>query len=262
MCFSPPASNSFRGLVIIPEDIMPQAPDNVPQHIAVIMDGNGRWARQKNMPRLEGHRKGYLALRDFVYAANDLGIRYITAYAFSSENWKRPKEEVNGLMKLIEFALKAELNSMKKEGVRIMMTGRRDAVPQWLLDQMQEDEDATKDNSKILLNLAINYGGRNEIVDAAKQAAQMAVEGKISPDGIDEETIGSLLYHPELPDPDLLIRTAGEMRISNFLLWQTAYTEIYVTDTLWPDMNKQELEKAIASYQTRTRKFGKVVEQA
>ncbi|MCL5104606.1 MAG: polyprenyl diphosphate synthase [Armatimonadetes bacterium] len=234
----------------------------IPNHIAVIMDGNGRWARRKGLPRLEGHRRGYKALKDFVINAAELNVKVITAYAFSSENWRRPEAEVSGLMKLIRYAAKAELDYMKKEGVRIITSGRFHELPKALQDQFNEDYEATKDNSRIILNIAVNYGGRNEIVDAAKQLALMVADGKIGADGIDEKLISSLMYHPELPDPDLLIRTAGEMRVSNFLMWETAYSELYVTDTLWPDFSKDDLVNAIASYQGRTRKFGKVVEES
>jgi len=236
-------------------------PERIPQHIAVIMDGNGRWARQKGLPRLEGHRRGYKALKNFVIAAADLKVKVITAYAFSSENWRRPQAEVSGLMKLIRFAAKAELEYMKKEGVRIITSGRFHELPQALQDQFNEDYEATKHNDRIVLNIAVNYGGRNEIIDAARQAASMAAEGKIRPEDIDEKLLSGLMYHPELPDPDLLIRTAGEMRVSNFLMWETAYSELFVTDTLWPDFGKDDLVAAIAVYQKRSRKFGTVLEQ-
>ncbi|MCE5315366.1 MAG: polyprenyl diphosphate synthase [Armatimonadota bacterium] len=235
-------------------------PERIPAHIAVIMDGNGRWARRRGLPRLEGHRRGYKALKNLVVNAADIGVEVITAYAFSSENWNRPAEEVSGLMKLIRYAAKAELNYMKKEGVRIVTSGRFYELPQELQDQFNEDYEETKNNNRIVLNIAVNYGGRNEIVDAARSAARMVVEGKLSPDDIDDKMLSGLMYHPELPEPDLLIRTAGEMRVSNFLLWETAYSELYVTETLWPDFSKSDLYVAVADYQGRTRKFGKVVE--
>jgi len=236
-------------------------PTRIPQHIAIIMDGNGRWARRKGLPRLEGHRRGYKALKEIVYGAADLNVKALTVYAFSSENWRRPKAEVTGLMKLIQFAAKAELDEMRREGVRIIASGRFHELPKPLQRQFNEDFEATAGNDRIILNIAINYGGRNEIVDAARAAALMVARGEVGADGIDEGLISRLMYHPELPDPDLLIRTAGELRISNFLLWETAYTEIYVTQTLWPDFTKNDLVKAIADYQRRTRKYGKVVEQ-
>ncbi len=237
-------------------------PERIPRHIAVIMDGNGRWASRKGLPRLEGHRRGYKALKNFVINAADFGVKAITAYAFSSENWKRPPEEVKGLMKLIRFAAKAELNYMKKKGVRIITSGRFHELPKELQDQFNQDFDETKNNERIILNIAVNYGGRNEIVDASKKIAEMIAEGKAKADNIDEKLLSSLMYHPELPDPDLLIRTAGEMRVSNFLLWETAYSELFVTETLWPDFSKDDLYEAIKSFQGRTRKFGKVVEES
>jgi undecaprenyl diphosphate synthase len=236
-------------------------PQRVPRHIAVIMDGNGRWARRRGLPRLEGHRQGYKTLKSIVMAAAELDVKVLTAYTFSSENWKRPKAEVSGLMRLIRYAARAELDEMKKEGVRIVVSGRLHELPKSVQKQLNEDVEATAGNSRIILNIAVNYGGRAEIVDAARAAAEMVRRGEIEPCQIDEALIASLMYHPELPDPDLLIRTAGEMRISNFLLWECAYTELYVTPTLWPDFSKDDLIGAIKDYQRRTRKFGAVVEQ-
>jgi len=226
------------------------------------MDGNGRWARKKRLPRLEGHRQGYKTLKNVVIAAAELNVGALTAYTFSSENWRRPKAEVAGLMRLIRYAARAELDEMKKEGVRIVVSGRVRELPRPVRDQLSEDVEATSRNTRIILNIAVNYGGRNEILDAARAAAGMAARGEISPDAIDEKLFSSLMYHPELPDPDLLIRTAGEMRISNFLLWQMAYTELHVTQTLWPDFSKDDLIEAIEAYQGRTRKYGAVVDKA
>ncbi|OFX13862.1 MAG: di-trans,poly-cis-decaprenylcistransferase [Armatimonadetes bacterium RBG_16_58_9] len=233
----------------------------IPRHIALIMDGNGRWAREKGLDRLQGHYRGYKTLREIVIASADLGVEALTAYAFSSENWRRPESEVSGIMELVRFALGEELDTMKRERVKIIVSGRTREIPRPVMEQFEQDMEETKDNTRITLNIALNYGGRNEIVDAAKKAAQMARDGKISAEDIDEKLISSLMYHPELPDPDLLIRTAGEKRISNFLLWQTAYTELYITETLWPEFTKEELVQAIADYQSRTRKFGKVVDK-
>ena len=235
-------------------------PGRIPQHIAVIMDGNGRWARKRGLPRLEGHRRGYKALKDIVIAASELGVKALTAYGFSSENWTRPENEVSGLMELIRYAAKAELDYMKKENVRIIVSGRINELPSALRQQLEEDVEATKNNSRIILNIAVNYGGRNEIVDAVRQTARMVVDGKLSIEDIDDKLLSGLMYHPELPDPDLLIRTAGEMRTSNFLLWETAYTEFYSTDTLWPSFSRGHLIEAIHDFQKRTRKFGRVVE--
>ncbi len=235
-------------------------PATIPEHIAIIMDGNGRWARQQGLPRLEGHRQGYKTLKNTVIAAAEIGVKALTAYTFSSENWRRPRGEVAGLMGLIRYAARAELNEMKEKGARIVTSGRVWELPQAVQKQLNEDIEATKNNSRIVLNIAVNYGGRNEIADAARQAATMVAEGKLSPEVIDDRLLSSLMYHPELPDPDLLIRTAGEMRISNFLLWQLAYTELFVTETLWPDFSREDLEQAIMCFQKRTRKFGRVVE--
>jgi undecaprenyl diphosphate synthase len=236
-------------------------PNRIPKHIAVIMDGNGRWARRRGFPRLEGHRQGYKTLKAIVISAADLGVKALTAYAFSSENWRRPQAEVTGLMRLIRFAARSELETMKNEGVRIVASGRMHELPEPVRKQLDKDAEATSGNSRIILNIAVNYGGRNEVVDAARCAAGMVKRGEIEADQIDEALLSSLMYRPELPDPDLLIRTAGEMRTSNFLLWETAYTELYVTETLWPDFSTDDLVAAIADFQSRTRKFGKVVEQ-
>ncbi len=235
-------------------------PKRIPSHIAVIMDGNGRWARRQGLPRLEGHRQGYKTLKNVVIAAAELGVKALTAYTFSSENWTRPQAEVAGLMRLIRFAARAELDEMRRERVKIIVSGRFNELPSSVRSQLNKDMEATRDNDRIILNIAVNYGGRNEIVDAARRAAQMVQAGEISPGQIDEKLLSGLMYSPELGDPDLLIRTAGEMRISNFLLWQIAYTEFYVTQTLWPDFSKDDLVEAIADYQKRTRKFGAVVE--
>ena len=236
-------------------------PANQPVHVAVIMDGNGRWAKRQGQPRLNGHRRGYETLRAIVTAAADLDVKYITAYAFSSENWKRPRAEVSGLMRLIGYAAQAELPYMMREGVRMTVTGRIPELPKFLQKQLAKSVEATKANSRITLNLAINYGGRNEIVDAAKRIAQMVKDGNIEIEQIDDALFSRLMYHPEIPDPDLLIRTAGEMRVSNFLTWESAYTELYITDTLWPDFSQEELEAAIDSFRKRTRKFGAVVDE-
>jgi undecaprenyl diphosphate synthase len=236
-------------------------PNRIPKHIAVIMDGNGRWARGRGLPRLEGHRQGYKTLKRIVTDAAELGVKALTVYTFSSENWHRPKAEVAGLMRLIRFAARTELGEMHKEGVRITTSGRMHELPKSVRDQLNADAEMTSGNSRIVLNVAVNYGGRNEVVDAARRAAEMVLRGETTVGAIDEALLSSLMYHPELPDPDLMIRTAGEMRTSNFLLWETAYTELYVTETLWPDFSTECLIAAIADYQQRTRRFGKVVEK-
>ena len=236
--------------------------EKIPRHIAVIMDGNGRWARKRGLARLQGHFAGYKTLHNTVESAAQLGVKALSAYAFSSENWTRPEDEVAGLMDLVVIALRAEVEMMMTEGVRIVRSGRTVGLPENVVREFDAVSDKTKDNSRITLNICLNYGGRGEIVDAARRAAGMVADGEIGPDAIDERLLCSLMYRPELPDPDLLIRTAGQMRISNFLLWQIAYAELYVTDTLWPDFTEEELVKAIASYQSRTRKFGAVVEES
>lgn len=228
----------------------------MPVHIAIIMDGNGRWARKKGLARLLGHREGYKTLRGVLLSASELGIRYLTVYAFSAENWRRPEDEVKGLMKLIEQAAKDELRLMHQNNVRVKVAGRIEEVPEGLQRALRNGMETTKDNTGITFTLAINYGGRAEIVDAVKRI----VEQEVSACEITEETIAANLYNPDQPDPDLMIRTAGEMRWSNFLLFQSAYTELYVTDKTWPEFGKEELLDAIQTYQQRTRKFGAVVE--
>ena len=201
----------------------------LPRHIAVITDGNGRWAMERGKPRVEGHRQGYQTVRRIVREANDLGIEALTFYAFSAENWNRPKHEVSALMHIFELGAKAELSELKQNNVRIRFAGRRSGLPDSLLREMDRNERETSQNTGLILNLAINYGGRAEITDAVRHLARRAVEGEIAPDAIDETAIAGALYTHGLPDPDLLIRTAGEMRVSNFLLWQIAYAELWVT---------------------------------
>lgn len=228
----------------------------LPQHIAVIMDGNGRWARKKGFARLLGHREGYKTLRGVLLAASELGIRYLTVYAFSAENWRRPEDEVAGLMKLIETAARDELRLMHRNNVRVQYAGRIDEVPAGLRKAIENGIETTKDNTGITFTLAINYGGRAEIVDAVKSIVASGAD----PASITEETVHEHLYNPDQPDPDLMIRTAGEMRWSNFLIWQSAYCELVVTDVTWPEFTPEELIEAVATYQKRTRKFGAVVE--
>jgi len=227
-----------------------------PEHVAVIMDGNGRWAKSRGLPRLLGHREGYKTLRTILLVASDLGIRYLTVYAFSAENWRRPKDEVDGLMKLIERAARDELRVMHRNNVRVNVAGRIDELPDGLKRALLDGVETTKNNSGITFTLAVNYGGRAEIVDAVKQI----VRDGLTAEHIDEATIAARLYNPSHPEPDLMIRTAGEMRWSNFLIWQAAYCELYVTQKTWPEFDEGELRKAIESFNTRTRKFGAVVE--
>lgn len=223
----------------------------VPNHIAIIMDGNGRWAKEKGMPRTYGHKAGADTLRKILTSCGELGIKYLTVYAFSTENWKRAKEEVDTLMFLFKTYLKNEKKLLMKNNVKFLVSGRKEGVSKDLLSEISKLEEATKGNTGITLNIAFNYGGRAELVDAIKEIV------KNNEKEITEETVEKYLYN-QLPDPELLIRTSGELRISNFLLWQIAYSEIYVTDTYWPDFNKDELIKAIESYQKRDRRFGGV----
>jgi undecaprenyl diphosphate synthase len=216
------------------------------------MDGNGRWAEQRGMPRISGHSQGRYAVRRTVEACRELGVGYLTLYTFSVENWRRPREEVEALMSLIEVVAREETEDLHRNNVRVNVIGRREGLPQSLLEELDRDMALTRENSGMVLNLAINYGGRAEIVDAVKHLVATAK----NPDEIDEETISNALYTRGQPDPDLLIRTAGEQRLSNFLLWQMAYSEIYVTDVLWPDFTKADLYEAILDYQRRVRKFG------
>ncbi len=222
------------------------------RHLAIIMDGNGRWAKRRNLPRLAGHKAGTDNLRRILKACREHGIRIVTLYAFSTENWKRPAEEVNGLMKILEGAIDRELESLHEAGVRIRHIGRTDRIPRELYQKIQRAVHYTRNNSALILNVAMDYGGRAEIVDAVKR---MMADG-LSPDAVDEATVSRYLYTGDLPDPDLIIRTSGEYRISNFMLWQAAYAEYYVTDVLWPDFDERELQRAIEHYAKRERRFG------
>ncbi|MBI5707967.1 MAG: di-trans,poly-cis-decaprenylcistransferase [Armatimonadetes bacterium] len=216
------------------------------------MDGNGRWAEAKGLPRLLGHREGYKTLRQVLLDANELGIRYLTVYAFSAENWRRPREEVDGLMALIEQAARQELAVMHRNGVRVRVAGRVEELPAGLQEALREGVDTTRGNTGIGFTLAINYGGRAEILDAVKAIVH---EG-VSPEALSEDSIAERLYNPDVPEPDLMIRTAGELRWSNFLLWQAAYSELWVTDDPWPAFSTGHLLRAVAHFQSRVRKFG------
>lgn len=233
--------------------------EKAPKHVAIVMDGNGRWATRQGLSRPEGHAQGYITLRSIVEAAPDLGIKALTVYAFSTENWRRPKFETDALMMLFAEASRQELDNMNANGVRMAVSGRFNELPPEVQESLGASIESTKNNTRLMFNLALNYGGRAEIVDATKAIARRVAAGEINPDEIDEALISNNMYSPDLPDPDLLIRTAGEMRVSNFLLWEIAYSEIYVTDVLWPDFTREELEKAVLNYQGRTRRFGKVV---
>jgi len=232
--------------------------ERIPKHIAIIMDGNGRWAAQRGLPRIMGHKEGYETLRDIVRACDKLGVAALTLYTFSTENWRRPKEETDLLMQLIEAATRNELASMQENNVRLRVSGRFSDLPESVQKALTEVIEATANNTGLVLNLAINYGGRQEILDAVQETCRRVRDQQLDPADISEQYFSGLLYTAGLPDPDLLIRTAGELRVSNFLLWQIAYAEIWVTPTLWPDFTPAELVRAIADYQTRVRKFGAV----
>ena len=227
----------------------------IPLHIAIIMDGNGRWAKKRGLPRLEGHRRGAETLREIVKACNEIGVKYLTVYAFSTENWARPKEEVMFLMNLFIEVINKEIEKLHKNNVRIRFLGRLDGFSKQLQEKMKWAMELTEKNTFENLNVMVNYGGRAEIVDAVQA---MMDEGRKT---IDETGFNQYLYTRDVPDPDLLIRTANEMRISNFLLWQIAYAELYITDTLWPDFKKKQLMTAIEEYGKRERRFGKTSEQ-
>jgi undecaprenyl diphosphate synthase len=231
---------------------------NLPVHIAVIMDGNGRWARQKDLPRTEGHKAGVEAIRKVVRAAGEMGIRYLTLFAFSTENWRRPKEEVAALMQLLSDTARRELKEMMDNNLRLKATGNIEGLPYARRLALHRAIKKTSKNSGVVLNLALNYSGRSEILMAVKKIAREIKEGKLSPARIDEKIFESHLYTKDLPDPDLLIRTSGERRLSNFMLWQAAYTELYITETLWPDFGEKEFLMALTDYQNRQRRFGRV----
>ncbi len=232
--------------------------DRLPAHIAVIMDGNGRWAAQRHLPRVEGHRAGIESVRDVVEGSARIGIKVLTLYAFSVENWKRPITEVSTLMGLLKRYLRLELNTLLRNDIRFRVIGRDDELPPDIRGELKAAEEKTAGNRGMLFNIALNYGGRAEIVDAARRAIAAGVPA----DALDEQRFGEFLYTAGQPDPDLLIRTSGEMRVSNFLLWQIAYAEIWVTDTLWPDFRKRDLLEAILAYQKRDRRYGGIHQPA
>jgi len=232
-------------------------PNRLPAHIAIIMDGNGRWAKKRNLPRAAGHKAGVEAVRITVETCTRLGIQALTLYAFSAENWKRPRAEVDMLWRLLRVYLRRELPEILSNGIRFTCMGRLDGLPPQVREELQNTIDATARNTGMRLNVAINYSGRAELVDAINAIVEVArLEGRLRDLRIDEEAIAARLYTADLPDPDLLIRTSGEMRISNFLLWQIAYAELYVTDTLWPDFRRMDLLHAVLDYQKRDRRFG------
>ncbi|MFM1558673.1 MAG: isoprenyl transferase [Roseibacillus sp.] len=234
------------------------AKSDVPGHVAVIMDGNGRWARERGLPRREGHRAGAESVREAVEACKEIGIKFLTLYAFSSENWNRPKSEIKALMELLERFLKKKTPEMHKQGVRLHAIGRLDTLPDSCRRELDRAIEQTSSNRDLDLVLALSYGSREEIVDAAQVLAREAVAGEIDPESIDCEAFAKRLYTAEIPDPDLLIRTSGEFRLSNFLLWQCSYAEIVITRKYWPDFKKADLHEAVEEYARRHRRFGAI----
>jgi undecaprenyl diphosphate synthase len=227
---------------------------SIPYHIGIIMDGNGRWAREHGLPRLEGHRAGTENIRRVLRACGEHGVKVITIYAFSTENWDRPLDEVRGLMGILERVLESEVQSLHQEGVMLRHVGELTGLPEKLREAVLDAIELTKDNDRLILNVAFNYGGRAEII----RGVQRLLEDDVDPRSIDEELFSSCLYTAGLPDPDLIIRTGGEMRLSNFLIWQSAYAEYYATPTYWPDFDKEELTKALHAYAQRERRFGRL----
>ena len=230
----------------------------LPTHVAIIMDGNGRWAQKRLLSRIKGHEKGSGAVRKIVRTCREIGIPYLTLYAFSTENWQRPRAEVNALMTLLKQFLKSELAEMQENDVRLHAIGQIERLPQGVYEQLRDGIAATKNNKALQLTLALSYGGRAELIRMVSEIAQKVKNGSIEPDAINDQLIADHLYTRQMPDPDLLIRTSGEMRISNFLLWQLAYTEIHISPTLWPDFDEAEFLKILKEYQDRERRFGKI----
>ena len=230
----------------------------LPKHVAVIMDGNGRWAKRQGLPRIMGHKAGVDALKDLLRCCQDWGVQALTAYAFSTENWKRPQDEVEFLMTLFQRVLRQELREMVEENVQIKFVGDLQALPTVLQEEISRSMEETRNNRGIQFTVAKNYGGRQEILQACRAIAEQVKQGLLQPDEIDEAVFERHLYTAGSCDPDLLIRTSGEMRLSNFLLWQSAYAEIYITETFWPDFDRNEFHRALYAYQQRERRFGKV----
>ena len=237
------------------------SPDRLPSHIAVIMDGNGRWAKSKGAARIFGHQNAITAVRDVTEASAELGVQYLTLYAFSTENWGRPKHEVSGLMRLLVSTIKKEITTLQENNVSLLSIGQLDSLPGSCQKELNEAMHLTKNNTGLKLVLALSYSGRWEIAEAMRKIALEVKEGRMRPEDINQDLISSYLATHDFPDPELLIRTSGEMRISNFLLWQMAYTEIYFTKKLWPDFRKEDLYEAIIAYQQRERRFGRISEQ-
>ena len=233
-------------------------PEKLPRHIAIIMDGNGRWANERGKPRIFGHRAGLESVRKVVRTCSEIGIGYLTLYTFSVENWMRPKEEVDALMQMLVELLRDEVKDLNERNVKILFIGRTQDLPAYVQKELKKAIQTTCQNTGLRLVVALSYGGRSEMVDAARRFAKEVLKGSFKPDQLTEESFRDFLYDPTIPDPDLLVRTSGEMRISNFLLWQSAYTEVWITDVYWPDFRKGELFQSILDYQKRERRFGKV----
>ncbi len=232
--------------------------NNIPKHVAIIIDGNGRWAKERGLPRIFGHRVGINRVKEIVKVADKLGIKVITFFAFSTENWTRPEKEVNMLMRSLNNFLDRNIAELDEKNIRLMVIGRDDPIPKFLQTKIKEAQDRTKDNTGLIAVLALNYGSRQEIVDAVKKFTNAVIKNEANLEGLDIENFSNYLYTKGLPDPDLLIRTSGEMRISNFLLWQLSYAELYFPKKYWPDFGKEDLEKAIEEYQKRERRFGDI----
>lgn len=230
--------------------------ENIPRHVAIIMDGNGRWAKQKGQPRLMGHKAGAQAVREIILAAIELGIQYLTVYSFSSENWNRPADEVNGLMSLFVEVLTKEVKNLNKMGVKVSVIGEREGLPEKTARAFEECEKSTEHNNQLELIVALNYSGRQDILKATKKCVELATRGELNAADIDDVYFSLQLSTAPYPDPDLVIRTSGEKRLSNFLLWESAYSEIYITQTLWPDFNRDSLLESVADFQSRSRRFG------
>lgn len=235
-----------------------EAAGEIPDHVAIIMDGNGRWAKRKGNLRTQGHKAGVDSVRDITEACAQLGVKYLTLYTFSTENWNRPKTEVNALMQLLVNTLRKEADNLNKNNIRLDAIGQTDRFPQNCQDKLQQVKDLTNDNDGLYLCLALSYSGRWDITEAVKKLAAKVEAGEIAPADIDDELISRHLSTADIPDPDLIIRTSGEYRISNFLLWQLAYSELFITETYWPDFRREELYKAISSFQKRDRRYGSV----
>jgi len=241
-----------------PQEVLGVSPQQLPHHIAIIMDGNGRWARRRGRPRIEGHERGARSVRAIVTHCARLGIQALTLYSFSTENWKRPKDEVDFLMDLYVRYLIAERETIMGNNVRFVHLGRREGLPESVLSEMDKTVELSCDNAGLTLSLALNYGSRNEIIDAVRRIASDVRDGKLGPEDIDEQLMSRTLYTRDLPEPDLLIRTANERRLSNFLLWQVSYAEIHVSPKLWPDFTVEDLDAAIRDFADRERRFGNI----